>query len=131
MKYDRGKTRRLLGALGLTIALYFLFCTSGRLYTSGDNIMVGVVTSGMYGDNNMCQYLHPLLCLIIKWLNPILPTADVFATLTHGALLLGLFLVSYAAIEMAFQTPVRKWGVEGCITRALMLLAIVYFITGL
>ena len=131
MKHDRAKTHRLLGALGLTLALYLLFCVSGWLYTFTDNITVGVVTSGMYGDNNMCQYLHPLLCLIIKWLNPILPTADVFATLTHGALLLGLFLVAYAAIETAFQTPVRQWGVEGSITRALMLLAIVYFITGL
>ena len=131
MKHDRAKVHRLLGALDLTLALYFLFCISGRLYTFTDNITVGVVTSGMYGDNNMCQYLHPLLCLIVKWLNPILPTADVYATLTHLALIAGIFLIAYAAIEAAFRKPAKKWTIEEIISRALMLLAIVYFILGL
>ena len=131
MKHDRAKVHRLLGALGLTLALYFLFCISGRLYTFTDNITVGVVTSGMYGDNNMCQYLHPLLCLIVKWLNPILPTADVYATLTHLALLSGIFLIAYAAIEAAFRKPAKNWTIEEIISLALMLLAIVYFTLGL
>ena len=120
-----------IGALLLTATLYFLFSISGRLYTFTDNITVGVVTSGMYGANNMCQYLHPLLCLIIKCLVPIMPTADVFATLTHAAILVGLFLISYAFIETAFQKPVKEWTIDEIIARGLLLLAIVYFILGM
>ncbi len=115
----------------MTFTLYFLFSISGAIYTFTDNITVGVVTSGMYGANNMCQYLHPLLCLIIRFLNPILPTADVFATLTHMALLLGLFMISYAVIETAFQKPVKQWGIEHIIANALLVLAIVYFFLGM
>lgn len=125
------KRRCVIGALLLTYALYFLFSISGWIYTFTDNITVGVVTSGMYGDNNMCQYLHPLLCLIIKALNPVLPFADVFATLTHLALLLGLFLLSCAAIETAFRDPIKKWRIEDIVSNALMAFAIVYFILGL
>ena len=125
------KKHRLIGALLITFTLYFLFSISGRLYTFKDNITVGVVVSGMYGDNNMCQYLHPLLCAIIKCLNPILPTADVFATLTHAALLFGIFLISYAVIEMAFQIPAKKWSGGDIILRATALLAVVYFTLGM
>jgi len=66
MKHDRANTRRLLGALGLTLALYLLFCVSGRLYTFTDNITVGVVTCGMaiadgrfQGQAALNHYQHP------------------------------------------------------------------------
>ena len=131
MNCNLTKRQCVIGALLVTFTLYFLFSISGRLYTYTDNITVGVVVSGMYGDNNMCQYLHPLLCAIIKCLNPILPTADVFATLTHAALLFGIFLISYAVIETAFQIPAKKWSVGDIISRATMLLAVVYFILGM
>ena len=118
------------GALVMTLVLYFLSSITGGLYIFTDNITVGVVASGMYGDNNMCQYLHPLLCLIIKCLNPIMPTADVFATLTHAALLLGLFLMSYAVMEKAFQNPAMKWSIDEAVSNALLVLAIVYYVVG-
>ena len=122
---------RMIGALLLTFFLYFIFSISGRLYSFTDNITVAVVTAGYYGDNNMCQYIHPLFCLIIKALNPILPTADVFAVLMHVFLLLGIFCASYAAIETAFKKPIRNWSVEDCISRALLVLAIAYYTLGL
>lgn len=131
MNHAISKKNCFIGALLITFTLYFLFSISGALYTFTDNITVGVVTSGMYGDNNMCQYLHPLFCLIIKILNPILPTADVFALLMHCFLLLGIFFISCAAVETAFRKPVKQWGVEDSISRALLILAIAYFALGL
>lgn len=125
------KTICIFGAVLLTFTLYFIFSISGVLYAFTDNITVAVVTAGYYGDNNMCQYLHPLFCLIIKALNPVLPTADVFAVLMHGFLLLGIYLISFAAFETAFKQPIRQWGVEEYISRALLLLAIAYFTLGL
>ena len=88
------------------VSLFFaLVCYAGfmffnPLYISTDNIGVAVVTEGYYGENNFCQYIHPLLCLIIKWLTPVFPTADVFTLLVHIAvfcsiaLLFDLFAVS-------------------------------------
>ncbi|MDO5138183.1 MAG: hypothetical protein Q4D71_06935 [Oscillospiraceae bacterium] len=131
MNHFTGKKKYLLGALFITFMLYFAFSISGHIYTYTDNITVALVTAGYYGDNNMCQYLHPLFCLIIKVLNPVLPTADVFAVLMHGFLLLGIYFVSYAAIETSFRQPLKQWGVEEYISRSCLLLAIVYFTLGL
>ena len=131
MNHDTHRNRYALGALLITLTLYFIFSVSGWIYTYTDNITVAVVTAGYYGNNNMCQYLHPLFCLIIKVLNPILPTADVFTMLMHAFLLLGIYCVSYAAIETAFREPIRTWSVENWISRALLLLSIVYYTLGL
>lgn len=125
------RNRYVIGSLAITFAVYLIFSITGSMYTYTDNLTVAVVTAGFYGDNNMCQYLHPLFCLIIKALNPILPTADVFAVLMHAFLLLGIYCVSYAAIEIAFRKSVRKWSVQDYIIRALLLLTIVYYSLGL
>ena len=131
MNHHTLRNRYAIGALLITLALYFIFSISGWIYGFTDNITVAVVTAGYYGNNNMCQYIHPLFCLIIKALNPVLPTADVFAVLMHAFLLLGIYCVSYAAIETAFRKTIRKWSVEDCITRALLFLAIAYYTLGL
>lgn len=131
MKHHTHRCRYAIGAMFITFTLYFIFSFSGWYYTFTDNITVAVVTAGYYGDNNMCQYLHPLFCLIIKALNPILPTADVFTVLMHGFLLLGIYCASYAIIETAFRKPIRNWNVEECISRALLLFSIVYYTLGL
>lgn len=125
------RNRYVIGALFLTFALYLIFSISGWIYTYTDNITVAVVTAGYYGGNNMCQYIHPLFCMIIKALNPILTTADVFTLLMHVFLLLGIYCASYVAIETAFRKPIRNWSVEDCISQALLVLAIVYYTLGL
>ena len=87
-------------SLFFALACYAGFMFFNPLYISTDNIGVAVVTEGYYGENNFCQYIHPLLCLIIKWLTPLFPTADVFTLLVHIAvfcsiaLLFDLFAVS-------------------------------------
>ena len=87
-------------SLFFALSCYAGFMFFNPLYISTDNIGVAVVTEGYYGENNFCQYIHPLLCLIIKWLTPLFPTADVFTLLVHIAvfcsiaLLFDLFAVS-------------------------------------
>ncbi len=131
MNRNNNKKKYLLGALFITLLLYFIFSISGSLYIFTDNITVAVITGGMYGDNNMCQYLHPLFCLIIKALNPILPTSDVFTVLIHAFLLFGIYCVSYTVIETAFQKQISHWNVEDYISRTLLLLVISYLVLGL
>ena len=131
MKPSSRKKVNIVAALVLTLALYLIFSFIGGLYTYTDNVTVGVVTSGMYGENSICQFLHPLYCRIISFLNPVLPTADIFATLTHSFLLLGIFLLSYIFFSWVFQKPIREWKVEDYIVRVLGLMTIIYFVLGL
>ena len=76
------RRNRIVGAMCITGFCYFIFCVTGRLCTYTDNLTISVVTGGMYGENNFCQYLHPLLCLLIKVLNPIFSGADVLMLVT-------------------------------------------------
>ena len=131
MKQDNNKKKCLLGAAFFTAVLYFIFSISGKLYIFTDNITVAVITGGMYSENNMCQYLHPLFCLIIKALNPILPTADVFTLLMHFFLLFGIYCISYAVIDTAFQKHISHRNVEDWISRVLLILAISYSVLGI
>lgn len=128
---SRKKLHILLAGVALTLFLYIVFSFIGGLYTYTDNVTVGVVTSGMYGENSICQFLHPLYCKIISSLKPVLPTADVFATLTHVFLLLGIFLLSYIFFSWACQKLIREWQIEDYIARVLGMMTIIYFVLGL
>lgn len=125
------RTILIIEALSLTLFLYLIFSFIGSLYAYTDNITVSVVTSGMYGENSFCQYLHPLYCKIISFLNPLLPVTDVFATLTHFFLLFGIFMLAYIFFSWASQKPIEKWQLEDYIVRGLILLTIIYFVLGL
>ena len=121
----------ILAAILVPAICYAVFCVTGNMYTYTDNVTVAVVTSGMYGDNNFCQYLHPFFCLIIKWMNPLLPTADMFTMLIHVALIFGAGLLSYIAFNSVLQKPFRQWDLEDYILCALLALAIVYATLGM
>ena len=69
---------------------------------------MAVVTEGYYGENNFCQYIHPLLCLIIKWLTPLFPTADVFTLLVHIAVICSIALLFDLFAVSAFTGSGQK-----------------------
>lgn len=125
-----GKKNRIAGTLIITGFCYFVFCITGSLCTFTDNLTISVVTGGMYGDNNFCQYIHPFLCLIIKILNPLLPTADVFMLVTH-VFLLGCIMGLVYLILCQFPTKsIKLWRLEDYVTVALGLLFILWFVWG-
>ena len=84
-KSNEGAKRRNLvaGSLLVTAAFYFVFSITGYLYVYSDNLTIAVVTGGMYSNNNYCQYVHPLTCILIKIVSPLIPSADMFATSVH------------------------------------------------
>lgn len=114
----------LLSAFLITSVCYIVFCLTGLIYEYTDNITVAVVADGMYGDNNYCQFLHPLLCVVIKWLTPLFPTADVFTTLIHLALLISTGTLSYIALHSL--KSFKEWQLEDYIQCALLILTVVY-----
>ena len=95
-------------SLFFALSCYAGFMFFNPLYISTDNIGVAVVTEGYYGENNFCQYIHPLLCLIIKWLTPLFPTADVFTLLVHIAVFCSIALLFDMFAVSAFTGSGQK-----------------------
>ena len=95
-------------SLFFALSCYAGFMLFNPLYISTDNIGVAVVTEGYYGENNFCQYIHPLLCLIIRWLTPLFPTADVFTLLVHIAVLCSIALLFDLFAVSAFTGSGQK-----------------------
>ena len=95
-------------SLFFALSCYAGFMLFNPLYISTDNIGVAVVTEGYYGENNFCQYIHPLLCLIIKWLTPVFPTADVFTLLVHIAVICSIALLFDLFAVSAFTGSGQK-----------------------
>lgn len=84
---------------------------SNSLYLNTDNIGVAIVVNGYYGSDNFCQYIHPLLCLLIRFLTPLLPTADVFTLLTHIVIFLQIGSLFLIFTEGVFTKSLRSWTV--------------------
>jgi len=95
-------------SLFFALSCYAGFMFFNPLYISTDNIGVAVVTEGYYGENNFCQYIHPLLCLIIKRLTPLFPTADAFTLLVHIAVLCSIALLFDLFAVSAFTGSGQK-----------------------
>lgn len=63
--------------------LLLIFSVSGNMYRDADSYEVAAVINGILGENNFCQYQHPLLCLILKGIKSLLPGADCFTLFTQ------------------------------------------------
>ena len=104
---------------------YFLFLFTNPIYYYSDNWMVSVVTSGYYG-NNQCQYIHPLLCIIVKALSDILPKADAFTLLMHVAIFLSLMSISFLSLNNFLSIPRGKRSLRDYTLLIIEILALFY-----
>ncbi len=75
-----------LAALGA----YIVFCFTGALYADVDNYNLAIICNGLLGNNNFCQYVHPLLCFALRLPKLLMPSADVFTTFAHLLLIAAL-----------------------------------------
>ncbi len=103
--------RTLFPAMVFSILCYAGFMFSNPLYLSTDSIGVAIVVDGYYGTNNFCQYIHPLLCLLIRLLTPLLPTADLFTLLIHFVIILQIGILFLIFTEEIFAKSLRSWSV--------------------
>ncbi len=99
-------------AILFTAVLYILFLFTYPVYYYGDNWEVAVVTSGYYGSN-FCQYLHPLVCLIIRGLGKAFSTADIFTLLVHVLIGTGFSLIFYLALEHLSEKCISQYTITG------------------
>ncbi len=125
------KRNAIIVAIILPLTCYIFFSFTGKIYGYSDNLMVAVVSAGMYGENNFCQYLHPALCLIIKCLNPIFPTVDIFTTIVHMSILCGAMVLTYIGLKTVADKSSKSWNAYDFIKAGLLLLAVAYCFLGL
>ena len=105
--------RCIIPAVLFSISSYISFMFSNPLYLSTDSIGVAIVVDGYYGDNNFCQYIHPLLCLFIRFLTPLIPTADVFTLLTHIVIGIQIGVLFLLFTDKILVKPIKNWTVYG------------------
>ena len=125
------KRKAIIVAIILPLVCYIFFSFTGKMYGYSDNLMVAVVSAGMYGENNFCQYLHPGLCWIIKCLNPLFPTVDIFTMIIHMSILFGAMVLTYIGLENQADKPFKSWTAYDFIKTGLLLFAVAYCLLGL
>lgn len=124
------KRTRTFICLLIPFLFYLLFIFTNPLYLSSDNMEVAEVVGGMFGDNNFCQFLHPLLCVLIKPLNSLFPATDVFTTLVHLGIYFTFSLFLYLGLESVPAVPISKWTIQDYFIVALIPLSIAFFSAG-
>ena len=125
------KRNAIIVAIILPLTCYIFFSFTGKMYGYSDNLMVAAVSAGMYGENNFCQYLHPALCLIIKFLNPLFPTVDIFTAIVHMSILCGAMMLTYIGVKTLEDKPFKSRNAYDFIKTGLLLLAVAYCFLGL
>lgn len=118
-------------ALLITLMCYLLFLFFSPLYLGTDNVTCAIVVDGLFGPNNYCQYQHPLLCLVVRVLNPLLPSADMFTVVLHLMVAAALFMMAYTGFSLLPQISIRHWVVEDWIHLVILLTTIVFFSAGI
>ena len=93
--------------------------------------MVAAVVDGLYGNDNICQYIHPFLCLIIRPLNQLLPTADVFSFLIHIGLFFQIGLIASFGFARVTNRPLRIWGIQEYLTCLMAILLVAFLSAGI
>ena len=125
------KRNAIIVAIILPLICYIFFSFTGKMYGYSDNLMVAAVSAGMYGENNYCQYLHPGLCWIIKWLNPLFSTVDIFTAIVHLSILSGAMVLTYIGLKTLVDKPFKSWTVYEFIKTGILLLVVAYCLLGL
>ena len=97
------------------VCAYIVFCFTGALYADVDNYNLAIICNGLLGNNNFCQYVHPLLCLILRLPKLLLPSADVFTAFAHLLLIVSLGWMLALLFERFVSLPERlavlaAWG---------------------
>lgn len=103
----KSKNEKLMDKKSLIIILsiimaFVLFCLTQPLYTDIDNYVMSAFVHGLYGEDNYCYYLNPLLCTIIKWLSFLLPLADNMILVFRTVVFLGFCVLLF----LIFQTDI-------------------------
>lgn len=93
------KKKAVIISVVLTGICYFVFTFFSALYNDSDNIIVSMVVNGLYGENNICQYLHPFLCLMIKPFSKVFTHTDVFLLLIHAMTVVEIFMLFYVGVS--------------------------------
>ena len=105
--------KRLIFALSGTLLCYAVFLFFSPLYYSSDSLMAALIVDGFFSPtNNISQFQHPLFCFLVRFLTPLLPTADVFTMLLHLTTAFGFFSILFFGSARFEDRKMKTWRVE-------------------
>jgi len=122
--------KRLILALSTTLLCYLVFLFFSPLYYSSDSLMAAVVVNGMFSSNNLSQFQHPILCLTVRLLTPLFPTADVFTALLHLTVAIGIFFLVFFLSAPTLNKPFKTRRVDDYIMILIVLLGVFFLSAG-
>ena len=122
--------KRFLIASGMTLACYFVFLFFSPLYDSSDSMMAAIVTDGLFGENTLSQFQHPISCVFIGLLSRIFPSADLFSVTVHVMVGAGIFCVVYFGLQSISDIPIRSWNLENYALVLILLLSVFFLSAG-
>lgn len=122
--------KRLILALSTTLLCYLVFLFFSPLYYSSDSLMAAIVVDGLFSSNNLSQFQHPLLCLIIRLLQPLLPSVDMFTLVLHLTVAIGIFSIVFFLSAPVSNKPFKTWRVDDYIYIVILLLGVFFLSAG-
>ena len=114
----------------MTLACYFVFVLFSPLYESSDSMMAAIVTDGLFGENTLSQFQHPLLCFVIGFLSRIFPSADIFSVTVHIMVGAGIFCVVYFGLREITYKSLTSWNLETYALVLILLLSVFFLSAG-
>ena len=120
--------KSLPAAIVMTLICYLVFLFFCPLYDSTDSLMAAIIIDGLFSENKLSQFQHPLLCSVIRPLSRFFPASDMFTVTLHIMVAAGIFLVSYFGLQRFMEKPLKSWRLEDY-TLVLILLLGVFFLS--
>ena len=114
------KSSRIIFASIITASCWLLYTFSTDVYMYTDNVDVALVINGYFG-NPLCQYQHPLFCILVNLLSRMFPSVDMYTAVVHVFVAGELFLLLYILSSNIESNSFRAFNI---IDYAILLISI-------
>ena len=123
--------KSLPAAIVMTLTCYLVFLFFCPLYDSTDSLMAAIIIDGLFSENKLSQFQHPLLCSVIRPLSRFFPASDMFTVTLHIMVAAGIFLVSYFGLQRFMEKPLKSWRLEDYALVLILLLGAFFLSAGM
>lgn len=95
-------------------------CLLHSAYLDLDNHMIALIANQQFGSENYCIFVNYFFCVLVKFINWLIPTADGYMLICHSLLYVAVAWISYIIISHS----------KNLHSRIILFMAIVITITG-
>lgn len=121
---------QFLFAAAVTVLCWLFYTVSGNAYFYSDNVGVAIVLNGYFGSP-LCQYQHPLFCVIVNLLSRVFSSADMYMVTVHIFIFIELIAIMMILTDQPFQKKLKNWIIHDYVIVILSVLTCFYLSAGL